>query len=251
MASELKPCPFCGGTDVNLHHSAKAFMSWVSCKSCGLDAPSETGVTDEEAITYWNTSPAPADLKARDKKRYKLIRKSLQNKGLLPAATDTGLETVGHLYYRTDSSMKRYLTDILKYNPDEPAFWVNEKAQKEHMVHQLVTRSQAEELLAVKDADMDQVLADNRRCLIRIAELEADNAAQAARIKELEADVKREAQSSTHNAQDCLDEQLRAEALEAKLAAANDLVVRAQVIIPDHYVNWHRDARAVLGGKPS
>ena len=45
------------------------------------------------------------------------------------------------------------------------------------------------------------------------------------------------------------DEKLHA--LEAKLAAANDLVVRAQVIIPDHYVNWHRDARAVLGVKPS
>lgn len=48
----------------------------------------------------------------------------------------------------------------------------------------------------------------------------ADNAALTARIKELEADVKREAQSSTNNAQDCLDEQLRAEALEAKLVAA-------------------------------
>lgn len=50
--------------------------------------------------------------------------------------------------------------------------------------------------------------------------LEADNAALTARVKELEEDVKREAQSSTHNAQDCLDEQLRAEALETRLAAA-------------------------------
>ncbi len=81
MASELLPCPFCGGTDVNLHHSAKAFMSWISCKSCGLDAPSETGVTDEEAITYWNTRPAPA-------------------------ATDTGLETFSVEMLRDYAFMK-------------------------------------------------------------------------------------------------------------------------------------------------
>jgi len=56
-------------------------MSWISCKSCGLDAPSETGVTDEEAITYWNPRPAPA-------------------------ATDTGLETFSVEMLRDYAFMK-------------------------------------------------------------------------------------------------------------------------------------------------
>lgn len=39
-------------------------------------------------------------------------------------------------------------------------------------------------------------------------------------------------------------------ALEAKLAAATDLISRAKEIIPDSYINWHDFARAALGGKP-
>jgi len=77
MASELKPCPFCGGTDVNLHHSAKTFMSWVSCKSCGLDAPSETGVTDEEAITYWNTRSQAEELLAAERAEKEQLRRKM------------------------------------------------------------------------------------------------------------------------------------------------------------------------------
>ncbi len=41
------------------------------------------------------------------------------------------------------------------------------------------------------------------------------------------------------------------EALEAKVAAAKDLISRAQEIIPGNYMHWHDFARAVLGGKPS
>lgn len=52
---QLKPCPFCGGTDVNLRQHLATNMSWVSCGECGLEAPSETGWTDDIAIEYWNT----------------------------------------------------------------------------------------------------------------------------------------------------------------------------------------------------
>lgn len=62
MANELKPCPFCNSTDVSVNRMEKACMSWVSCKSCGLDTPSETGTTDDQAVSYWNTRPgAPVE----------------------------------------------------------------------------------------------------------------------------------------------------------------------------------------------
>lgn len=55
MTDKLLPCPFCGGTDVNLRQHLATNMSWVSCGECGLEAPSETGWTDDHAIEYWNT----------------------------------------------------------------------------------------------------------------------------------------------------------------------------------------------------
>lgn len=58
--SYLLPCPFCGGTDVNLRQHLATNMSWVYCGECGLEAPSETGWTDDIAIEYWNSrAPSP------------------------------------------------------------------------------------------------------------------------------------------------------------------------------------------------
>lgn len=54
MQSELKPCPFCGSSDVHLRQNPTAKMSWVSCVGCGMEAPSETGVVDDDAVAYWN-----------------------------------------------------------------------------------------------------------------------------------------------------------------------------------------------------
>ena len=54
MTDKLLPCPFCGGSDVHLRRHSPAHMSWVSCRDCGLEAPSETGTTDEDAVAYWN-----------------------------------------------------------------------------------------------------------------------------------------------------------------------------------------------------
>ncbi|PQA71602.1 hypothetical protein [Brucella oryzae] len=139
-----------------------------------------------------------------------------------PAATDTGLETVGHIYFRTDNSMKRYLTDILKYNPDDLAFWINEKAQKEHTIHQLVTRSQAEELLAAERAKVrhwqEQYTEMHSQFIDLAKSAEADNAAQAARIKEWE--------KADRLVSAALWEK-KVEALEAKLAAAEKALENA------------------------
>ncbi len=44
---ELKPCPFCGSDDVELHGDA-----WVTCEDCG--AETIYCETPEEAIGHWN-----------------------------------------------------------------------------------------------------------------------------------------------------------------------------------------------------
>ncbi|WP_226623116.1 hypothetical protein [Brucella anthropi] len=146
----------------------------------------------------------------------------------------------------------------------------------------LCLRSQAVELLAAKDADINRVLADNRRCLVRIAELEADaigyrstiehlthraetaeadNAALTARVKELD---------RCHEGTIDLCNQKTAEikTLEAKLAAAEKALEPFAEHANDRAVDdtgWRdketvmivvsigalRKARAALGGKPS
>lgn len=52
-ANELLPCPFCGGSNVGIRNGPAGH--WVACISCGLEAPSESGITSEQAATYWNT----------------------------------------------------------------------------------------------------------------------------------------------------------------------------------------------------
>lgn len=53
--TELLPCPFCGADTVKLRENPHASMSWVSCTSCGLEAPTETGTDAAKAVEYWNT----------------------------------------------------------------------------------------------------------------------------------------------------------------------------------------------------
>lgn len=35
----------------------------------------------------------------------------------------------------------------------------------------------------------------------------------------------------------------------ARIAALEDMVSRAQLNVPDHYTNWHSDARSLLNGE--
>ncbi|WP_169194977.1 Lar family restriction alleviation protein [Devosia sp. MC1541] len=59
IKEELLPCPFCGGGSVSVHGPCGALGAWVACTSCGLETPTETGVTAEQAFAYWNRR-APA-----------------------------------------------------------------------------------------------------------------------------------------------------------------------------------------------
>lgn len=154
--------------------------------------------------------PAPADLKARDRKRYKLIRKSLQNKGLLPAATDTGLD------YYTPADVMWSLEGIDPV-PSKNGQWVKRSQAEELLVAE---RAENTRLQSENDAQADQISelqmtpwpewATKVLAVIRkrsgydgygdaiegvdlpaeldecIAAIEADNAALTARVKELE-----------------------------------------------------------------
>ncbi|WP_247997031.1 Lar family restriction alleviation protein [Brucella tritici] len=250
MASELKPCPFCGGNNLNTYYcDIEGWIAHIKCDDCDdmIGPMSEYKYESQEeayedAATRWNTRPAPA-------------------------ATDTGLVTVGGEYLdgHTWKPMPAGVTDF---------------ALRGFKTRALCARSQAEELLAAKDADMDQVLADNRRCIVRIAELEADNAAKDARVKELEKELENGGRVKGVNTQyanalaylemtedDDPDEFAKRiwderEALKAKLAAAQKALepfanaadgrksksVKGAVCFSQHYL---LAARAVLGGKPS
>lgn len=54
VSSELAGCPFCGNEKPVLRTNTHAGMSWVACDNCGLEAPTETGVSADDAVSYWN-----------------------------------------------------------------------------------------------------------------------------------------------------------------------------------------------------
>ena len=173
-----------------------------------------------------------------------------------PAATDTGLKTIGFVPPMFVEGKGADYNDIFR----SVSIAENYTA--------VVTRSQAEELLAAKDRDhastkrrmqklVNDVEAEWQRCC---DELKADNAAKDARIKELD-----RCHEGTIDL--CNQKTAQIETLEAKLAAAleahkslfgdktmegilwpdakpTDLItIRVQKQIYDK-------ARAVLGGKP-
>ena len=46
---ELKPCPFCGGTDLRVYDRG---YSWVECRPCEAEGPAAD--SRESAIAKWN-----------------------------------------------------------------------------------------------------------------------------------------------------------------------------------------------------
>lgn len=59
----LLPCPFCGSDNLKLYD--RQSLAWVACIDCGLEAPSETGVTVDQARTYWNSRAGVAQSVAK------------------------------------------------------------------------------------------------------------------------------------------------------------------------------------------
>ena len=264
MASELEPCPFCGsnfkiGREPH-DNDPVAGMFYIfheygpigsEARKCKLDIQCHFN-TEEEAVAFWNTRPAPA-------------------------ATDTGLVTVEHQYWRDQT--QEWL----------PTGFPDRYRKDGFLVRELVTRSQAAELLAAERAKTEMALEQRNMAIVELARLEADNAAkdaqiagwtesgklwtaeirelqaenaaQAARIKELNANTDT-LMAECHRVSKESGDQFREmrghiEALEAKLAAATETAARAayRACAETRHVSLGHAAadavRAVLGGKPS
>ena len=57
--TELKPCPFCGSTD--LSHEVDDGLAWKKCDKCGATGPAVSKY-DEDGDPDWNTrTPPPVD----------------------------------------------------------------------------------------------------------------------------------------------------------------------------------------------
>ncbi|WP_162792694.1 Lar family restriction alleviation protein [Ochrobactrum sp. 3-3] len=180
MASELKRCPFCNSDRITVHNIRDGQQA--VCKDCGshgkpvFHGPKGPEATWGEAVAAWNTRPAPA-------------------------ATVTGLETIGYVLQSFVDGEGADYNEIFR-TVREPENWTA-----------TVTRSQAEELLAAEQAkaaekerlrfegDLDKWMKiigagitgyqPEAYTLMDLAcqelvRLRADNAAQAARINELE-----------------------------------------------------------------
>lgn len=52
MAAELKPCPFCGGTNLNLLKGK--YMWWVECCNADCGATGGRKSLKKVAIVVWN-----------------------------------------------------------------------------------------------------------------------------------------------------------------------------------------------------
>ena len=62
---EIKPCPFCGSTNIEVSTNLDNDRKWCTCKECDTEGPLVRDVydyekdctiypTEDQAITYWN-----------------------------------------------------------------------------------------------------------------------------------------------------------------------------------------------------
>lgn len=85
--SELKPCPFCGGTNLFIHEGFSHECATVRCKDCDIDMHSSEEY--EESGTIWNTrAPAPGTVKLTPAERAELLQLAdhIRDGGMLGSA---------------------------------------------------------------------------------------------------------------------------------------------------------------------
>ena len=62
-AQELKPCPFCGGTDVSLNDATRILGTWNIVHRCSVIGPLKIERYDKDkVISLWNTRSSLASL---------------------------------------------------------------------------------------------------------------------------------------------------------------------------------------------
>jgi Lar family restriction alleviation protein len=127
MNSEaLLPCPFCGAGNPSLQVNSHAGMSWVACSQCGIEAPSETGVSADDAVNYWNRRAPLAALPTGD----------------MPTVAWEVLCQGGHLISNIEAVAHQYRDDG-------------------NTVEELVRRSEAAAHIQAVEAERDKLRYDN------------------------------------------------------------------------------------------
>ena len=61
---KMKPCPFCGSEDVELHGAGPEGPQWIACDDC--DASGPVAHSKEAALTVWNDRPQEKDRALRE-----------------------------------------------------------------------------------------------------------------------------------------------------------------------------------------
>jgi len=240
MESELKPCPFCEGEASQEYNGNEPY---VRCVDCGASIDGKSGA--------WNTRPAPASVEDELYRAGMARKRNPDIAGDMPdPAPVEGLETVEHHYWHDQT--QEWL----------PTGFPDRYRKDGVLVRELVTRPQAEAIIAAERNRAEVAVAAMVRNHQRAEKAETDNAALTARVKELEDENKsltEEWYRGLRVQQKICD---RAEALEAKLAAAekalerltlhaNALALAHVLSIPADAGIWDalKDARAVTGGK--
>ncbi len=292
MASELEPCPFCsktmmlrsalwpseGDADAIIHADP------TDCPMLGFS----DGSADGSIIEKWNCSLSNEDDFPSDGSCVRCGSVPRNANGLCNTCLDEDAERlentrttpVAPVSPDTDGKCGELVTVAQAHFDEFGEFddiaWIKGFHPHPECI-QLVTRSQAEEILAAERAEHDNTLATLFNNILREAELtdectalKADNAAQAARIKELD-----RCHEGTIDL--CNQKTAQIEALEAKLAAAEKALEpfvsffnEAMKGFTEGYaertpsdkpvLGWNNayllmqhfiEARATLGGKPS
>lgn len=163
MASEMKPCPFCGSNQLSFRSTpdmdTDGKFHRISCNECGASSRATFAMDAcplfyEELRNVWNTRPAPA-------------------------ATDTGLETVGFVAngYFSQPRSERDWDEIFQSVRTPENFTA------------VVTRSQAEELLAAERAENNRLREINKAHCETVNTLTISGARLDDTIRKLKADA--------------------------------------------------------------
>jgi Lar family restriction alleviation protein len=52
--NKLKPCPFCGGTEMTVFFGVFDNPTYVLCKKCQAQGPAKEPESEQSAISAWN-----------------------------------------------------------------------------------------------------------------------------------------------------------------------------------------------------
>ncbi|KAB2712835.1 hypothetical protein F9K88_07715 [Brucella intermedia] len=293
MASELKPCPFCsktmmlrsalwpseGDADAIIHADP------TDCPMLGFS----DGSADGSIIEKWNCSLSNEDDLPSDGSCVRCGSVPRNANGLCNTCLDEDAEHLENTRptpvapVSPDATGKcGELVTVAWFQPSQRCCdngWMEAMAWQEgEFSAPVVLRSQAEELLAAERAKKEMLAESLHIQIKRVNELEADNAALTARVKELErvetelctsiglledklnaANGKIEALVQSLAYETAHEATKRAEALEAKLAAAEQALKTARPYVEDYDTRRHNTGvdetltqiDAVLGGKPS